>query len=129
MTNFTSSVGARRSKLSQSIRAASPLPGHFTSITVTTPVGTSAIDAMAASFDEHGLAAIEQRLHQRIDVLLQQRLAAGDLDHVAAVALDLVEDRPRATIFWPSWNAYGVSHHEQRRSQAVRRTKTHGRPA
>src|SRR4029079_15114145 len=30
---------------------------------------------------------------------------------------------------FPSWNAYGVSHHEQRRSQAVRRTKTHGRPA
>jgi hypothetical protein len=31
--------------------------------------------------------------------------------------------------FLPSWNAYRVSHHEQRRSHAVNRTKTHGRPA
>ncbi len=31
-------------------------------------------------------------------------------------------------ILRPSVKAYGVSHHEQRRSQAVSRTKTHGRP-
>ncbi|MEZ5418942.1 MAG: hypothetical protein R2708_16590 [Vicinamibacterales bacterium] len=32
-------------------------------------------------------------------------------------------------IFRPSWKAYGLSHQTQRRSHAVRRTNTHGRPA
>ena len=36
----------------------------------------------------HRRAAGQQPLHQRIDVVLQQRLAAGDLDERAAVALD-----------------------------------------
>src|SRR5580765_5328666 len=34
--------------------------------------------AMSAGLDQHGLAAVEQRLHQRIDLLLQERLPAGD---------------------------------------------------
>ena len=33
-----------------------------------------------AGFEQHRLARVEQSLHQRIDVLLQQRLAAGNLD-------------------------------------------------
>src|SRR5690606_7174750 len=34
-----------------------------------------------------------------------------------------------SSILRPSVNAYGVSHHVHRRSHAVRRTNTHGRPA
>ena len=40
--------------------------------------------AMAAGFEHHGAARVEQAIHQRIHVLLQQRLAAGDLDQRAA---------------------------------------------
>src|SRR5438105_9025400 len=47
--------------------------------------------AMAAGFEQHRAAAIDQRLHERIDVLLQQRLAAGDLDERAVEAVDLLE--------------------------------------
>ena len=75
------------------------------------------------------MPAGQQALHQRVDVLLQQRLAAGDLDERAAVALpprpDLV-DRPLAAL---GRRRTGVSHQEQRRSHAVRRTNTHGSPA
>ncbi len=41
---------------------------------------------MAAGLEHHRAARGEQPLHQRIDVLLQQRLAAGDLDQRAADA-------------------------------------------
>src|SRR6267142_1703243 len=77
MTNFTSSCGASRSRLLQSLRADSPLAGHLTSTIFTTAAGTT------SSTD----------------------------------------------ILCPSWNAYAVSHHEQRRSHAVSRTKTQRRPA
>src|SRR5262249_37874650 len=33
-------------------------------------------------------AGLEQPLHQRVDIVLQQRLAAGDLDQGALVAID-----------------------------------------
>ena len=71
------------------MRWASPLPGHFTSRIVTTGSGHARGAAMAAGFEQHGAAAIEQRLHQRIDVVLQQRLAAGDLDERTVEPLDL----------------------------------------
>ena len=42
--------------------------------------------------DEHGLAACQQPLHQRVDVFLQQRLTARDFDGRAAVAFHLRDD-------------------------------------
>src|SRR5688572_21009903 len=36
--------------------------------------------AMTTGLEQHRLAALQQPLHQRIDVLLQERLPAGDLD-------------------------------------------------
>ena len=96
---------------------------------VTTARGHAGGAAVTAGLEQHGLAALEQRLHQRIHVLLQQRLAAGDLDQRAVEPIDLAEHIVRGAACVPSWKAYGVSHHEQRRSHAVRRTKTHGRPA
>ena len=83
---------------------------------------------VSAGLDQHRLARRQQPLHQRIDVLLQQRLAARDLHQRAAVA-STAAITSSSDILRPSWKAYGVSHHEQRRSQAVRRTNTHGRPA
>ena len=56
---------------------------------------------MPAGFEQHRAAAVEQTLHQRIDIVLEQRLAAGDLDELAAVLLDLMHDlveRPLATL-------------------------------
>ena len=80
---------SRCARLLQSFLSASPLPGHFTSMIRITPAGTCGDAAMAAGLEQHGLARLEQALHQRIHVLLQQRLAAGDLDERAAVRLDL----------------------------------------
>ena len=128
MTNFTSSCGRSRSRLLQSFLSDSPLPGHFTSRIVTTAARHARGAAVAAGFEQHRPSAIEQRLHQRIHVLLQQRLTAGHLHERAAKCVDLGK-HVSSDVFCPSWNAYGVSHHEQRRSHAVRRTKTHGRPA
>ena len=128
MTNFISSVGLRRSRFGQWFLSDSPLPGHLTSITRMTALGTCVDAQVAAGLEHHGAPLVEQALHQRVDLLLQQRLAAGDLDDVAAVGAD-GPTTSSTLIFRPSWNAYGVSHQEQRRSQAVRRTNTHGRPA
>ena len=78
----------------QSIRSASPDPGHFTSMIRTTPARHLVDAAVAAGLEQHRLPALEQTGHQRIHIALQQRLAAGDLDHRAAVAIDLGQ-RPR----------------------------------
>ena len=48
--------------------------------------------AMPAGLDQHGLPGIEQALHQRIHVGLQQWLAAGHLDGLAAARLDVRDD-------------------------------------
>ena len=48
--------------------------------------------AMAAGLDQHGLPGIEQALHQRIHIGLQQRLAAGHFDGLAAARLDVGHD-------------------------------------
>src|SRR5215813_5404816 len=48
---------------------------------------------MAAGLEQNSLAAIEQALHQRIDVLLEQRLAAGHFYERAVEAVDLTPDR------------------------------------
>ena len=43
---------------------------------------------VTAGLEHHGEAFVEQPLHQRIDILLQQRLSAGDLDDGAFERLD-----------------------------------------
>src|SRR5678815_434790 len=48
--------------------------------------------AMATGLEQHRLAAVEQTLHERIHLFLQQGLAAGHLDQRAFVAIDLTED-------------------------------------
>ena len=85
MTNFTSSCGA------QAVEVAPVVLRRFAA------AGTLDVDdlddrrrharrsPMAAGLEHHRAPAGEQPLHQRIDVLLQQRLAAGDLDQRAAV--------------------------------------------
>ena len=40
---------------------------------------------VAAGLQHHRASLVEQALHQRVDLLLQQRLAAGDLDDVTAI--------------------------------------------
>ena len=47
---------------------------------------------MPAGLEHDGAAAGEQPVHQRVDVLLQQRLAAGDLDQRTLVPLDGGDD-------------------------------------
>jgi hypothetical protein len=47
---------------------------------------------VAAGLEEHLVAAIEQALHQRVHLVLQQGLAAGDFDQPAVVARHFVED-------------------------------------
>ncbi len=49
--------------------------------------------AVAACLEQHGPAAIQQPLHQRIHVVLQQWLASGDLDEGAPKLIDLVKNR------------------------------------
>ena len=69
---------------------------------LTTSRGTRVDRPMAAGLEQHGMSACEQPLHQRVDVLLQQGLAAGDLDGAAAVPLHLVHHLVNATCFRPS---------------------------
>ena len=47
---------------------------------------------MTAGFEHDGPAAREQPVHQRVDVFLQQRLPAGDLDERTVVPLDGGDD-------------------------------------
>ena len=47
---------------------------------------------MPAGLEHHGPTLREQPVHQRIHIVLQQRLAAGDLDERAAVPLDLSQN-------------------------------------
>ena len=54
--------------------------------------------AVSAGLEQHRAAALEQRLHQRVHVLLQQRLAAGDLDERTVVPLDLGEHCRQRTL-------------------------------
>jgi len=86
MTNFTSAPGGSTSRFAQCMRADSPLPGHFTSTIGLTPFGTLSSADVPAGFDQHFAAGVEQPLHQRVHVRLQQRFAAGDLDERALVA-------------------------------------------
>ena len=84
---------------------------------------------MPACFKQDGYTAVEQRLHQRIDLFLQERLAPSDLDERTVQPVDLRQHLIEAMLVSLMKKVYVVSHHEQRRSHAVNRTKTHGRPA
>ena len=60
---------------------ASPEPGHFTSTILCTAFGNILERALAAGLDHQLVALSQQPLHQRNQLaLLQQRLAAGELD-------------------------------------------------
>src|SRR5262245_56364541 len=53
----------------------------------------NALDAaMATRFEQDGLAIVEKALHERIDILLQQRLAAGHLNQRTPVSIDFADD-------------------------------------
>ena len=129
MTNFTSSLRPQAIEVRPVVLRRLAAAG---TLDVDDPddLGGHVVDAaMPAGLEHHRVPVVEQPLHQRIDVRLQQRLAAGDLDERAAVSARTCGDHLVDDILRPSWKAYGVSHHEQRRSQAVSRTNTHGRPA
>jgi len=53
----------------------------------------------AAGFNQHGIICREQAVAQFINFLLQHRLAAGDLDKLAAVTLDFFHDLIEADLF------------------------------
>jgi hypothetical protein len=53
---------------------------------------------MTASLEQHGLAAVEQSLHEGIHLLLQQWLATGHLNQRAAVSIDLADDIVQGTL-------------------------------
>src|SRR4029079_7702649 len=44
---------------------------------------------MPAGLEHHGIAALEERVHQRVDVLLEQWLSTGNFDQPALMTLDL----------------------------------------
>src|SRR6185503_12187098 len=48
--------------------------------------------AMTTGLEQHRLAAVEQSLHERIHLFLEQRLTAGHLHQRASVAIDLTND-------------------------------------
>src|SRR3954452_18418226 len=128
MTNFTSSVGRSASRLGQCIFAASPLPGHLTSITRTTPVGTRS----AAPWPPVSSSTVRPSAISRSISGYTSFCSSGSPPVISTTS----QPYPRTcsttsstAIRRPSWNAYDVSHHEQRRSQAVNRTNTQGRPA
>src|SRR6186713_2119943 len=47
---------------------------------------------MTTGFEQDGLPHLHERLHQRVDSLLQEGLSTGYLDQRALVALDLTQD-------------------------------------
>ena len=101
MTNFTSSCGDSASRLLQSF---------LSDFAARRALDVDDLDdrrrhggdrPMAAGLEQHRAAAVEQALHQRIDVVLEQRLAAGDLDEPAAVAARPRRRPRRATACGP----------------------------
>ena len=58
---------------------------------VTTGPGTRAV-LRCPRFEEHGLSPGDQFIHQRIDVLLQQRFSAGHLNQRTVISLHLRHD-------------------------------------
>ncbi len=72
-------------------------PGHFTSTIFTTASGTRAVERCPPVSSITVRPARQQPVHQRIHVVLQQRLAARDLHERTAVALDLARPPRRAT--------------------------------
>jgi hypothetical protein len=127
ITNLTSSRGVSRSRFGQWFFAASPLPGHFTSTTRTTSSGTRSM-LRWPPVSSSTVWPREELPHQRIDVLLQERLAAGVISTTGQPNASTSDTTSSTVIFRPSWKAYAVSHQEHLRSHAVRRTKTQGRP-
>ena len=79
-------VRASRSRFGQSILSASPLPGHFTSTILTTGAGTRSTLMCRRSRAGPSWPSSSSRSISGMDLLLEQRLAAGDLDQRAAVA-------------------------------------------
>ena len=154
MTNLISSVAFRCGRFSQRLRSTSPLLGHFKSMIRRTRGSTLRDVERAAGFEQHGEAVVAKLLHQRQRVLLEQRFAAGQFDQgqvvarrerrswrrvrsarsrsaleTASPAAGLRARTSSSAFFLPSVKAYAVSQYEQRRLQAVSRTKTHGSPA
>jgi len=81
---------------------------------------------VSARLDEH-LVSAWMSVSIRVHVAWQERLAAGHLDELASVPMDFRHDGVDRHLA-ASVNAYGVSHQAHRKSQAVSRTNTHGRP-
>src|SRR5262245_37901237 len=48
--------------------------------------------SMAAGLEQDGLPAVEKALHERIDILLQQRFATGHLNQRTPVSIDFTDD-------------------------------------
>ena len=127
ITNFTSSCGRSRSRLLQSFFSASPLPGHFTSMMVTTPAGTRAV----LRWPPVSSSTVFPRSSSRSISGYTSSCSSGSPPVTSTSGQrsgrPLRESsRPAACV--PSWNAYGVSHHEQRgRTPSGGRTHTAGR--
>ena len=62
--------------------------------------GNACGTAMPACFEQHRMPSVHQRLHERIDLILQERFSTGNFDERAIEATDLVQylfDGPLAT--------------------------------
>ena len=106
-----------------------PLPGALTSTILMTRGSTRSSGTWPPVSSEHGASRVEQPLHQRIDALLLERLAARHLDEVGAE-----RERPPDRLVdlrcsSPPENAYAESHQTQRSEQPVSRTNAQGNPA
>ena len=87
------------------------------------------LDRQAAAGLEHHFETPGQKRPHQIDRLgLKERLPSRQLDQLAVVGFDAIDDlaNGHGGAFMES---VGVSHQTQRRLQPVRRTKTQGRPA
>src|SRR5687767_382544 len=127
MTNLTSSAPVTRSRFDQSFLSDSPLPGHFTSTMRITPAGTFAM----LRWPPVSSITVWPRSSNCCISGYTSGCSSGSPPVISTTSHS---NAPTSATTWstdifrPSWNAYGVSHHEQRRSHAVRRTNTQGRP-
>ena len=102
MTNFTSSRFVRCAMLEKRLRAHSPLPGRF-QIHDAMDARIDAGDIVrAAGFDEDRVAGIGEHRHERQDIFLQKRFAAGDLDERAIERQRLPSTISPSVRFFPS---------------------------
>src|SRR5690348_2377270 len=127
-TNLSWSCAVSKARLLHRLRADSPEPGAFRSMTRLTRASTPPTSsAPEVSSDTSNPAS-----HRRASRSRQRFCASGSppvTQTWRARYLPTSSTMSAMSRHCPPWNAYSVSHHTQRSGQPVRRTNTVGRPA